>query len=90
MNGWTFEERANQAIVSWAESIAWYDGMIYMGHTMTRIDDGYRLIVRAQKKNGKQYIKMVHSRTPAGCVALFNQSLTKRGIAQWAKDKYAK
>ena len=81
--------KASEAMNGWGETIAWWNGYVYTGHTVSKLSKGWRLVVRADSPNGKAMVKIVYAPTVTDCVWIFNRSLITRGLAEWQKDKYA-
>lgn len=75
-------------ILGWSYTIGWYDQFAYTGHTLTRKDDGWQLVVRARDKRGKKYVKIVRAVDQDTVVRLFNYSLRSKSPWGWTPDKY--
>jgi hypothetical protein len=82
--------RALSFILCANEQIPWYTGYLYTGHSMSKTDDGYLLVVRARRGNGGEAIVAMYGGwVPYDCWVGLAQDLHHRDV-RWKPDKFRK
>lgn len=83
-----FSKPGDVLMLCWSETIAWYDGYDYTGHTLSRKSDHWQLVVKAVGFRGQRMVKIIKAPTMADCVILFNYSLRSTTHDRWKPDRY--
>lgn len=80
-------EAATRYLLCLLEVVAWYSGGVYDGHTLSRKEEGWLLVVRV-RLDGRPMVAFSFGARPADAVGQFARSLA-RGSVQWRPDKYS-
>jgi len=69
------------------EELGWLDGAAYTGHTIRLVDDGWLLVLRANK-NRSNVVCFIGGRDPLECYRNLYWLMNKDALG-WRPDKYA-
>lgn len=79
---------AGATIIAQSEEIAWYYGKVYEGHSVTRKDDHWLLVVRASDRTG-HWVAFFSGSTQNQAFASFAWGVAHELIS-WSRDKFKK
>ena len=79
-------ERIGYWVTFLPETLGWWEKKTYRGHTLTKMDVGWRLILRATGKEGK-VVAFFHASTIKELFWQVGHSAKMKDI-QWKQDQY--
>lgn len=79
-------ETAAAMLLLMSEEVAWWAGKVYIGHSLSKRDDGWLLVVRATER-GSSMVAFAGGRTQGDAVRQFAYELA-HDLLVWRKDKF--
>nr|CRY96654.1 hypothetical protein [uncultured prokaryote] len=80
------EEKLAAWMLCWSESIAWWLGREYTGHTLKKKAGKWLLVVRVKEGSVKQ-VAFYEGRTAPEAIAAFGLDI-RHGTVDWKRDLY--
>jgi len=75
-------------LVDLGKELGWHTGADYQGHNLTRKDDGWLLVLKAEKK-GQAVVAFIGGPSPLECYRNLWVVVTK-GQVRWKTDRFRK
>lgn len=78
-------------VLSLTEVLAWYEAVVFTGFTLSQVDDGWRLVVKAERhkghNRGEPVVAFVTAATAYDAFKVFASQVMHKQVS-WKPDKY--